>query len=423
MKAATRTTFITAAALALTAAGLLFAGPLNPPAGPITSTNKTLTEVEPRIAINATNTPGDANSLFKITQPGSYYLTGNITGVAAEHGIEITASGVTLDLMGFDLLGVASSLDGVSATVGFLRNTTIRNGSVRNWGNAGVMIISATGNTGQRVESVAANGNGGTGISCSGDTGTVIDSTATANGGNGISARFIQRCIARENAGIGLAVSQGGSILQSVALYNGGDGLHTGFACTVTDSSSCYNGGDGITSSNGSTITNCTFSGNTGSGMDVFSSISIHNCTAVGNLLHGINTDSNCVIEGCLANSNTFDGIRCGSDSTVRGNTANSNGTGAETGAGIHATGNGARVEGNTCNNNEIGIDVDGGDNIVIKNTCSDNILAFVIAANNFYGPIIDRRIPTTVASTPVVAGFAATGTMGSTDSNANFAH
>ena len=108
---ATRTVLSLAALALLITGGLLYAGPLNPPAGPVTSTYKTLTEVEPRIAINATNTPGDAigdpsPSLFKITQPGSYYLTGNITGVEDTHGIEIVASGVTLDLNGFDLLGV-----------------------------------------------------------------------------------------------------------------------------------------------------------------------------------------------------------------------------------------------------------------------------------------------------------------------------
>jgi len=65
------------------------AGDLNPPPGPVASTMKTLSEVEPRIAVNSINTPGDADSLFKITQPGSYYLTGNITGVAE------TAQGVT----------------------------------------------------------------------------------------------------------------------------------------------------------------------------------------------------------------------------------------------------------------------------------------------------------------------------------------
>jgi hypothetical protein len=74
---------ITSTAL-LAASAILTAGPLGPPAGPVASSYKTLTEVEPRTAINAANTPGDATSLFKITQPGSYYLTGNITGSSSQ---------------------------------------------------------------------------------------------------------------------------------------------------------------------------------------------------------------------------------------------------------------------------------------------------------------------------------------------------
>src|SRR5262245_32112399 len=81
------------------------AGDLNPPLGPVAPTLKTLTDVEPRIAISAANTPGDADSVFRITQPGSYYLTGNVTGVAGRHGVEIAANSVTLDLNGFDLAG------------------------------------------------------------------------------------------------------------------------------------------------------------------------------------------------------------------------------------------------------------------------------------------------------------------------------
>ena len=65
------------------------AGPLNPPAGAISSTAKTLVEVEPRTAISSTNTPGDADSQFRITAPGSYYLTGNIAGVANRKAIEV----------------------------------------------------------------------------------------------------------------------------------------------------------------------------------------------------------------------------------------------------------------------------------------------------------------------------------------------
>src|SRR5438552_15661460 len=78
----------------------IWAGNLTPPAGPIAPTMKTLTEVEPRTAVNSANTPGDADSLYKITQPGAYYLAGNVQGVAAKNGIKIAASGATLALNG-----------------------------------------------------------------------------------------------------------------------------------------------------------------------------------------------------------------------------------------------------------------------------------------------------------------------------------
>ncbi len=122
---------------------ILVAGPLNPPGGAVSSTYKTLSEVEPRIAINATNTPGDADSVFKITQPGSYYLTGNVTGVNAKHGIELAASNVTIDLNGFALMGVAGSLDGISTTTTVL-NIAIQNGMVTNWGDRGIDLGSPT---------------------------------------------------------------------------------------------------------------------------------------------------------------------------------------------------------------------------------------------------------------------------------------
>ena len=41
------------------------------------------------------------------------------------------------------------------------------------------------------------------------------------------------------------------------------------------------------------------------------------------------------------------------------------------------------------------------------------------IAANNVFGPIVDRRAPSSAA----VSGFTAASTLGSTDSNANFSY
>ncbi|HEX2838338.1 MAG TPA: right-handed parallel beta-helix repeat-containing protein [Phycisphaerales bacterium] len=413
-----------AAGVVVLAAGYLVAGPLNPPAGPITSTGKTLTEVEPRTAISAANTPGNATAVVRITQPGSYYLTANLVGETGKHGIDIASSGVTVDLNGFEVIGVGVSggaFDGVRA-FGAFKNITVRNGHVRNWGDDGVEIANVVNSVGARVEDVQSTGNGGSGISCSTDNGVVLRCTASENGATGISAtRLVSGCTSTNNTTFGITMGQGGSILDSMAFANGDDGVRTGFGCIIVNCTSDNNTGDGIEASNGTTITNCSFLANGGSGINIFSSITVRNCTAVSNTLYGIDADTSCHIEGCTANSNQLDGIRIGSRGVVRNNLANSNGP-SEIGAGIHGIGSDTRFEGNTCNNNDFGITVDGTGNIIINNTCANNVQAFVLVADNLYGPIIDRRIPTTVPSTPPVAGFSATGTMGSTDSRANFA-
>src|SRR5690349_6124499 len=83
---------------------MVTAGPLTPPAGPVASSYKTLSEVEPRIAINAANTPNlGFNAVYTIAQPGSYYLAGNLTGQSGNVGILVIASNVTIDLRGYTL--------------------------------------------------------------------------------------------------------------------------------------------------------------------------------------------------------------------------------------------------------------------------------------------------------------------------------
>jgi hypothetical protein len=318
---------LSALALLITG-GVLYAGPLNPPAGPVTSTYKTLTEVEPRIAINVTNTPGDADSLFKITQPGSYYLTGNIIGVAGKHGIEIATSGVTIDLNGFDLTGIPAMglFDGVSATANSLTNIAVVNGSVRNWGDEGV-DLATNGAINCRVEGVLASG-------------------------------------------------------------NAGNGINAGLASTVSNCSAFQNTGNGISTNISSTVSNCTAYQNTGNGISTGNGSTVSTCTAYQNTGNGISVDNGSTVEGCIVRLNTLDGIVCPSQCVIRGNTCSSNGNSGD-GAGIHATGGDNRIEGNTCTSADRGIDVDFFGSIIIKNTCSGNISNWAIAIGNSVGPIV----------------------------------
>ena len=112
------------------AASAANAGTLNPPPGPVAPTGKTTDEIEPRKDV--LSLPGDADSLHVINLPGSYYLTGNITGAPARNGIKILSGDVTLDLNGFELVGGAGSLNGIFfLDAGGYFGNTIRNGMVR----------------------------------------------------------------------------------------------------------------------------------------------------------------------------------------------------------------------------------------------------------------------------------------------------
>lgn len=198
-----------------TAASLLLAwaftvpaqGPLDPPGAPA-PLMKTLDQVEPRTAI--THVP------FTITQSGSYYLTGNLTGSSFQSGITITANNVTLDLMGFTLAGVPDSLRGITA-VGAVRNLTIRNGLVAYWAQSGVDLNYSGDGVGALVEAVHAFSNGLHGIRVPAK-GVVRDCLATHNMSNGIMAATYSRIennYVAENRGLGIRVTSSGATIQN----------------------------------------------------------------------------------------------------------------------------------------------------------------------------------------------------------------
>src|ERR1051325_4630293 len=129
---------VTLAVIGLIAAAAAIAGPLTPPGGPVTSTYKTLTEVEPRTAISATNTPGNANASYVITQPGAYYLTGDITVPSGKSGIQVYGTSITIDLNGFTIHGSAGSQHGITASGIYWSTLTVKNGAIENCGGNGI---------------------------------------------------------------------------------------------------------------------------------------------------------------------------------------------------------------------------------------------------------------------------------------------
>jgi parallel beta-helix repeat protein len=403
------------------------AGPLTPPAGPVAPTGKTTQELfdkvaasEPRIAINATNTPGTATSLFKIGAPGSYYLTGNIQGVSGKHGIEIAGGGVSLDLNGFDMVGAPGSLDGIRLTLSGQTNLTVRNGSLRLWRGCGIDLSASAGNV--SIHDINADSNTLDGIRVS-DGASVVRCTASYNGAGGLrmsNGGQAEGCIASWNGTEGIRTGDGCTVSNCSAFQNASDGLRVEIGCTVSNCSASNNTGNGINTAYGCTVSNCAAFGNANNGILCFGffgngGCTVAHCTVYSNTGSGIDVNFGSTVNDCTVRHNILDGIRCGSQCTIRGNTCTNNYTGG-TNAGIHAIGNDNRIEGNSCTGAARGIDVDLAGNIIIRNTCSGNTTNWDVVAGNVCLVVQGVTGAAILGNTGGVAP-------GSTDPNANFSY
>ena len=354
------------------------AGDVNPPAGPVGATMKTLVEVEPRTAVNTTNTPGDADSVFKITQSGSYYLTENVTGESGKSGIEIAAGDVTLDLRGFAVIGVPGSTYGIrNADGAAYDDITVSNGTVRGWGGSGVYF------------------NQGRGF-------RITDITAADNSASGIyvyHGAIVSKCMARNNYD-GIRAEQTGEVVDNcAAVDNGGTGIIV--ACGTVSNCAASGGQTGIVVQR-ATAEDCFARDAAQYGICALDSGMVRGCSACQNSAIGIGAHSGSSVVDCVANGNSV-GISSLGGSHLVGNTCEGNGAaGIQLAENSHPT----VVEGNQCIGNGIGFDVDGTGNLLIHNTARGNPLAYSIAAGNAYGQIINVAGGGSFTNTDPTANF-----------------
>ena len=411
-------------------------GSLTPSAAPA-PLGKTLDQIEPRIDVQRTFSPlpTDASNHVIINTAGSYYLTANLA-VTKANAISITASGVTLDLNGFQI-SRASGAGGIGVTIA--SDTTrcvVRNGSITGFGTgvqcvtsvpaprggsfsqlnvAGCSAIGLLAGEAWEISECRSNDNGSTGISA-GVGGRLRDCVSNGNGAGGITAgasAVLDGCVATGNSGTaGIQVGAGSTLTDCVAQGNiSSSGIAASFGSSLRDCVARENTGAAATSqgifSNGECqIVGCIATGNTNT-----------NATSTNNTGIGIRVVGIALIRDCVAPGNKGDGIQVSSRCTVRDNVCDGNGDGG-TGAGIHVTSVGSRIEGNQLTSNDTGLAVDSGDNI-IRNTARSNTTAFFLAVDNHFGAIINRA----GAGTLAVNGPAAASNLTTTDPWANFTH
>lgn len=282
------------------------AGPLDPPPGPVAPTYKTLLDVEPRIAINTANTPGDADSVYKILNSGSYYLAGDVTAPLGKSAIEIdhnAAPNVTIDLNGFTLRGSPGSKHGIVSS-GF-GNADISNGSMSGFGDITLQLDCRT----YRIGKI-----------------TITDCTITDCGDIAIrnqAAATIERCVVW-GGNYGFWSGDGSVLVDCLALATSGSGF-VASNCTLRNCVGSYNDSFGFELGFSNTLSGCIAEGNKLDGFNGGQGCSIENSTASSNSRRGISLGDDCILRGCVTTQNGDVGVSLGRACTLQDCTSSAN--------------------------------------------------------------------------------------------------
>lgn len=333
--------------LALTCSDSRAQASLTPPGAPA-PTLRTLDQVEPRSPISGAGV---------ITQPGSYYLTGNI--VTAGHGITIRTNNVTLDLMGFCLAGDRGGSDYgiyVDGNVGMVRSgICIRNGTVTGFGKGVRLEYAET----CLLDSLTSVSNLAEGVLFYG-----------ANGGT-CRGHLMQRCVAARNGyGITLDASNGGRC----------EGIRI-LSCTVEENGAqgvVLNGNGGVCCYN--QIVSSMIRGNARSvNTDAIAVEGPHGGLCCGNMISG------CTIVGPAATA-----VRLyGTDGECSGNVVENNRIIRTQGNVFAQTAPRNVIVGNMLSETGISASTDSIDTFVLNNLVVEKSPGFSLGANQVYGPVV----------------------------------
>lgn len=393
-------------------------GSLTPPGAPAPAM-KTLSQIEARTPVDATNTPGNASQQFSITQPGSYYLTGNIIGVSGKYGIGIQTNDVTLDLNGFEMLGASNSLYGIEIGAG--QNIVIRNGTLRNW-SIGVQGLNycelehlqVYGSVSLgfyltdhcAVRSCSAVNNGYAGISV-GSFCQITDCLVSSNASAGIisgNTCNLKACTVSANINTGISIGNGCAVADCLVLSNA-TGISGGSNCFISGCQADYNTNTGINLTDNFNISRSRANDDGVNGFNLGNNGLLSDCTATGDgfaftfnfnyVQGGFNVGSGSEINKCVANADNEYGIQVVDNCGVIACNASDNGSGGNGADGILVWGDNCQIINNTCNGNAYcGIEVYGIQNRIDNNSVGNNLCGIAISQSNVGNCITRNSAP-----------------------------
>lgn len=170
---------------------------------------------------------------YTITSSGLYFITKDLTlSPSTNHGILIAADNVTLDLMGFSLIGPGSSYPagGFGINLTGRSNIEIRNGTVTNFGS----------------KAIAENSGYQSGADCN----RIINIRAIDNRSGIILNNFgnrVEKCtVKRVTSGSAIYAGYGSTVKGNVCFLNWNDGIQAGLGSTIIGNTVSDNGGYGL---------------------------------------------------------------------------------------------------------------------------------------------------------------------------------
>jgi len=228
---------------------------------------------------------------------GSFYFTQNLIHTdASVSAIQILADNVTIDMMGFTLSGPGktSGSGNSGIDIGGQTNVTIKNGTVRDFGNDGIVEASSNGRS-HKIVNIKVLNNGSDGIRLFGINHQIKGCIAEANG--------------LTDSGFAIFAERGALLINNSAAENAGNGVAGGIGSMLSGN---------IASNNHVGLVGST-------------STAITNNTAYDNVEYGVfGAGNNLIKDNNVARNNNSNvtsgaGIRAGSDSRVVGNVLDSN--------------------------------------------------------------------------------------------------
>ena len=299
---------------------------------------KTLQQVEPRIDV--ATLPSGSGTSYIISNPGSYYLSDDITVTAAlTSGITIYASNVTLDLNGFTISNTNGESIGVSIASAS-QNTVVKNGHIHGF-QYGIQIIPTQSHRAVITDLTITGVDAGILASATWTTVLRCDLVGTGDPGHGIYVgdnSVIRECTAKGFSTTNFHGIQVGrnSVISNCSVTENSYGIGALSGSRILDCSSTHNTFHGIASTlyPDLVISGCNASNNGQYGIylteagepDNECAPTISNCAANQNGSSGIYVSTtNAVILNCLATANASYGIFCANSGIVQGCTAKMN--------------------------------------------------------------------------------------------------